>query len=116
MIEGDDLAAFTQDIRGAYKGAALLLARPASAEEVAAVVRTCAAHDPVIVPQGGKTGLCGGAIPRGVRPSIILSLSRINRIISVDPERYTITAEAGCILQSIHDAAAPMGLRMRASI
>ena len=106
VIEGDDLAAFTQDIRGAYKGAALLLARPASAEEVSAVVRICAAHNLVIVPQGGNTGLCGGAIPRGARPSIILSLSRMNKIISVDPDRYTVTAEAGCILQSIHDAAA----------
>ncbi|MFN3891747.1 MAG: FAD-binding oxidoreductase [Beijerinckiaceae bacterium] len=106
VVEGEDLAPFTQDIRGTYRGAALLLARPASTEEVAAVVRICAAHGLVIVPQGGNTGLCGGAIPRGARASIILSLSRMNRIISVDPERYTITAEAGCILQSIHDAAA----------
>jgi FAD/FMN-containing dehydrogenase len=106
VVEGDDLAPFTQDVRGAYKGAALLLARPASTEEVAAVVRICAAHDLVIVPQGGNTGLCGGAIPRGDRATIILSLSRMNRILSVDPDRYTITAEAGCILQSIHDAAA----------
>lgn len=106
VIEGDDLAPYTQDIRGTYKGSALLLARPASTEEVAAVVRICAEHDLVVVPQGGNTGLCGGAVPRGSRPSIILSLSRMNRILSVDPERYTITAEAGCILQSIHDAAA----------
>jgi FAD/FMN-containing dehydrogenase len=106
VVEGDDLAPFTQDVRGAYKGEALLLARPASTEEVAAVVRICAAHDLVIVPQGGNTGLCGGAIPKGARPSIILSLARMNHIISVDPDRYTITTEAGCILQSIHDAAA----------
>ena len=106
VIEGDDLVPFAQDIRGAYTGEALLLARPASTDEVAAVVRICAAHGLVIVPQGGNTGLCGGAIPRGARPSIILSLTRMNKIISVDPARYTITAEAGCILQSIHDAAA----------
>lgn len=106
VIEGDDLAPFTQDIRGTYKGSALLLARPATTDEVAEVVRICAANDLVIVPQGGNTGLCGGAVPRGARPCIILSLSRMNRIVSVDPDRYTITAEAGCILQSIHDAAA----------
>lgn len=106
VIEGDDLAPFTQDIRGTYKGSALLLARPATTDEVAQVVRICAADDLVIVPQGGNTGLCGGAVPRGARPCIILSLSRMNRIVSVDPDRYTITAEAGCILQSIHDAAA----------
>ena len=68
VIEGDDLAPFAQDIRGAYKGQALLLARPASTEDVAAVVRICARHEIAIVPQGGNTGLCGGAIPRGARP------------------------------------------------
>jgi FAD/FMN-containing dehydrogenase len=106
VLEGADLAPYAQDVRGAYRGEALLVARPASTEEVAQVVRICAENDVVIVPQGGNTGLCGGAVPRGARPSIILSLARMNKILSVDPERYTVTAEAGVILQAIHDAAA----------
>ncbi len=105
-LEGEDAATYVADIRGAYRGVALLVARPASTEEVAAVVRLCNRRGIVIVPQGGNTGLCGGAVPRGERPCIILSLARMNRIISVDPLRYSVTAEAGCIVQSIHDAAA----------
>ncbi len=57
------------------------------------------------MPQGGNTGLCGGAVPLADRPCIVLSLARMNRILSVDPECYTITAEAGVILQALHDAA-----------
>ena len=106
IVEGDALAPFVRDIRGTYAGSAALLARPASTEEVSAVVRICAENGVAIVTQGGNTGLCGGAVPRGPQACIILSLARMNRILSVDPERYTITAEAGCILQSIHDAAA----------
>ncbi len=106
LVEGADLAPFAQDIRGAYKGEALIVARPQSTEEVAAVVRICAAHGLKIVSQGGNTGLCGGAVPRGGAPTVILSLARMNKILSVDPDRYTVTAEAGVILQSIHDAAA----------
>jgi FAD/FMN-containing dehydrogenase len=106
IVEGDDMAAFSNDVRGVYKGEALMVARPASTEEVSQVVRICARHGLAIVSQGGNTGLCGGSVPRGNRPSIILSLARMNKIISVNPESYTVTAEAGVILQAIHDAAA----------
>ena len=106
IVEGDDMAAFSNDVRGVYKGEALMVARPASTEEVSQVVRICARHGLAIVSQGGNTGLCGGSVPRGDRPSIILSLARMNKIISVNPESYTVTAEAGVILQAIHDAAA----------
>ncbi len=104
-LEGADSATYTADIRGAYRGEALLVARPANTEEVSAAVKICNKYGVVIVPQGGNTGLCGGAIPRGNRPCIVLSVARMNKIISVDPLRYSVTAEAGCIVQTIHDAA-----------
>ena len=104
-LEGEDAATYTQDIRGTYKGDALLVVRPTSTEEVSGVVKICNRHGIVIVPQGGNTGLCGGAIPRGNRPSIVLSVARMNKIISIDPLRYSETVEAGCIVQTIHDAA-----------
>lgn len=104
-LEGADATRFEQDERGKYHGKSLLVARPSRTEEVAAVVKLCAQHSLCIVPQGGNTGLCGGSVPAGPRPTVILSLARMNRIISVDPERFSVTAEAGCILQSIHDAA-----------
>lgn len=91
---------------GTYKGEALLVVRPASTEEVSEVVKLCNRFNIVIVPQGGNTGLCGGAVPRGNRACIVLSVARMNKLISVDPLRYSVTAEAGCMVQTIHDAAA----------
>ena len=105
-LEGDDTTTYVTDIRGAYKGEALLVARPATAQEVSDVVKICRKHGVCIVPQSGNTGLVGGGVPKGNRPTIVLSVSRINKLISVDPLRYSVTAEAGCIVQTIHDAAA----------
>jgi FAD/FMN-containing dehydrogenase len=105
FLEAGDMAPYAVDVRGVYRGEPLLVARPASTEEVSRLVQICARHRVAIVPQGGNTGLCGGAVPRGERPCIVLSLARMNRILSVDPACYTITAEAGAILQSLHDAA-----------
>lgn len=105
-LEGEDIATYTADIRGAYKGEAMLVARPASTEEVSEVVKICRRHGVCIVPQSGNTGLVGGGVPKGNRPTIILSVARMNKLISVDPLRYSVTAEAGCIVQTIHDAAA----------
>ncbi|MEM7025277.1 MAG: FAD-binding oxidoreductase [Pseudomonadota bacterium] len=104
--EGADMAPHLVDWSAIHHGDALLVARPQTTEQVSQVVKTCAEHGIAIVPQGGNTGLCGGAIPRGDLPCIILSLARMNRILSVDPECYTITAEAGTTLQSLQDAAA----------
>ena len=105
-LEGEDIATYTADIRGAYKGEAMLVARPASTEEVSEVVKICRRHGVCIVPQSGNTGLVGGGVPKGNRPTIILSVARMNKLLSVDPLRYSVTAEAGCIVQTIHDAAA----------
>jgi FAD/FMN-containing dehydrogenase len=103
--EHDEMAPHLVSQFGVHRGTALLVARPGSTEQVAQTVRICAGHGIAIVPQGGNTGLCGGAIPNGDRPCIIVSLARMNRILSVDPECYAITVEAGAILQSLHDAA-----------
>jgi FAD/FMN-containing dehydrogenase len=100
-----DAAAYLTDVRDTYSGQALLVARPASTSEVATVVRICRRHEVSIVPQGGNTGLCGGAIPGGTGSTVVLSLSRMNRIVALDALRYTVTAEAGCILDPIHEAA-----------
>jgi FAD/FMN-containing dehydrogenase len=103
-LEPEAAAQFTTDARG-KTSRPLIVARPASTEEVSELVRICARHDIAITPQGGNTGLVGASVPRGDRPAIILSLARMNRILSVDPDRYAVTVEAGCILQSVHDAA-----------
>src|SRR3546814_4335452 len=86
-------------MRGLYRGATPMLVRPGSTEEVTKVVALCAQAGVPIVPQGGNTSLCGGSIPFEQGREIVLSLSRMNRVRDIDALDYTITVEAGCILQ-----------------
>ena len=58
-----DVEPYLSDWRGRYRGAARAVVRPGATAEVAAVVRACAEANVGMVPQGGNTGLCGGAIP-----------------------------------------------------
>ena len=105
-----DLSAWEQDWRQRARGKALAVVRPASAVEVAAVVRLCAAAGIAIVPQGGNTGLVVGSIPDKTGSQIVLSLQRMNRVRALDPENMTLTVEAGCILQQVQETAVQAGL------
>jgi FAD/FMN-containing dehydrogenase len=109
LCEGD-LSAFEVDWRKRWHGKALAVVRPGSCSEVAAVVRVCAQHHVSIVPQGGNTGLVGGGVPDGSGSQVLLSLQRLNRIRSVDDANLTLTAEAGCVLQHVQQAAREQGL------
>ena len=100
---------YLTDWRGAYSGTAALVVRPGSTAEVAAVVRICREDGVALVPQGGNTGLCGGAVPDTSGRQVVLSLDRMRRIRAVDPVNQTITAEAGAVLQSVQEAAAAVG-------
>jgi FAD/FMN-containing dehydrogenase len=91
--------------RGSYRGTAKAVLRPSSTEEVAATVRLCAAAKLPIFPQGGNTGLSGGAVPWEDGHGIVLSLARMNRVRDIDPIDYSITVEAGCILAAVQKAA-----------
>lgn len=109
LTETDDKAPFLTDWRRRYTGDALAVLRPGSTQEVAAVVHACHAHGMAIVPQGGNTGLCGGATPAAGEAAangvVVLSLQRLNRVRQVDPLNNTVTVEAGVILQQLQDAA-----------
>jgi FAD/FMN-containing dehydrogenase len=109
VLTGDDLAAYEQDWRRRAQGRALCVVRPGSTQEVAGVVRACAAAGVTIVPQGGNTGLVAGSIPDGTGTQVVLSLRRMTAVRSVDPHNMTITVEAGCILQSLQAAADQAG-------
>src|SRR5262249_53967979 len=89
-----------------YLGAALAVVRPATTEEVAAVVKLCVAERVAIVPQGGNTGMMGGGTPHQQGREIVLSLNRMNRIVEVDAIGYTMTVEAGVVLKTIQETAA----------
>jgi FAD/FMN-containing dehydrogenase len=105
----DESAAYATDWRKRYFGKPLAVVRPASTAEVAQVVRACAETRTPIVPQGGNTGLCGGATPDGSGTQLILNLSRMNRVRAIDVRNQTITAEAGCVLANLQRAALDAG-------
>ena len=109
LTEGD-LTAWEQDWRRRARGKALAVVRPGSTQEVAAVVRACAAAGTAIVPQGGNTGLAVGSIPDATGTQVLLSLTRMNAIRAVDADNLTLTVEAGAILQNVQDAAEKAGL------
>ena len=100
------MAPYLAEQRGLYRGAALAVALPGDTAAVSALVRTCAALDLALVPQGGNTGLCGGAVAQDAARQVIVSLERMDRIRAVDAADFTLTAEAGCIVQRLREAAA----------
>jgi FAD/FMN-containing dehydrogenase len=104
-----DMAPYLLDWRKRYQGRAYAVAEPDTAAEVAKVVRWCAAHQVPIVPQGGNTGLSGGATPNASGHAVVLSLKRLNKIRAVDTQNNTLIAEAGCILQTVQEAASHAG-------
>jgi FAD/FMN-containing dehydrogenase len=108
--EPAEMAPYLTDWRGLYRGRAGLVVRPAATAEVAAVVGVCAESGIGVVPQGGNTGLVGGSVPAAEGRAIVLSLARMNRIRAVDPLDFTMTAEAGCVLRSLQEAAEAAGL------
>jgi len=109
LTEADDVAPFLVDHRGRYNGQALAVVKPESTSEVAAVVRACVDTGVAIVPQGGNTGLCGGATPLLDGDSVVIILSRMNRIRDLDAASDTICVEAGCKLATVQLAAAAAG-------
>ena len=97
---------FVTDWRGSTVGTAAVVVRPANTEEVARVVKLCFDNGIAIVPQGGNTGLMGGATPWPTHSGILLSLGRMNHVIEVDAVGYSMTVEAGCVLQTLQETAA----------
>lgn len=97
---------FVRDWRGTLLGTAAVVVRPGTTEEVSRVVKLCFDQGIAIVPQGGNTGLMGGATPWPTHSGIVLSLGRMNKVIEVDPVGYSMTVEAGCILQTLQERAA----------
>jgi len=100
-----DMEPYLVDWRRRLKGRAVCVTLPRSTDEVSAVMRACAEHGAPVVPQGGNTGLCGGATPSEVGDAVVLSLKRMNRVRAIDRDNGTITVEAGCVLQQVQEAA-----------
>ncbi len=116
LLSEGDLSAWEVDWRKRYRGRALAVVRPASTDEVAAVVRVCAEHGESIVAQGGNTGLVGGSGPDASGTQVVLSTARLDRIRVIDAANLTMTVEAGCVLQRVQEAAAREGLLFALSL
>jgi FAD/FMN-containing dehydrogenase len=101
-----DRARYLVDWSRDLTGSARTVVRPRSAAEVAHVVQECVAQGFPIVPQGGHTGLVGGATPSSDGTEVVISLERLNTIREIDAMNFSMIVEAGCILQNIHAAAA----------
>ncbi len=81
---------------------------PESTDQVASVMRYANAHGIPVTPRGAGTGLSGGAVP--AYGGMVLSLEKMNRILEIDTENFTATAEPGVITAEINRAAAKEGL------
>jgi FAD/FMN-containing dehydrogenase len=92
--------------RGRYPGRTPMVLRPGTTAEVAAILKLSNETATPIVPQGGNTGLVGGQTPHETGNEIVLSLGRLDRLRSIDPQANTMTVEAGMTLANAHAAAA----------
>jgi FAD/FMN-containing dehydrogenase len=105
LTEETDKAPYLTDWRKRYHGRALAVLLPQSAEELAPAVAWAYANNVALVPQGGNTGLAGGATPDMQGRTLVVSLTRMNQVRAIDTVNNTITVEAGCILQHVQEAA-----------
>ena len=109
FTEADEMAPFLTDWRGKWTGTALAVVQPESPQDVASVMRWCHERRIPVVPQGGNTGLSGGATPDASGRSVVLSLSRLQSVRSVDLQNNTITVDAGVTLLALQEAAQAQG-------
>ncbi|MEM9287118.1 MAG: FAD-binding oxidoreductase [Pseudomonadota bacterium] len=103
------MAPHLSDWRGAYHGAAAMLLKPRTTDEVRRIVKTANEFNIALVPQGGNTSLCGASVPSSSGNEVVVSLTRMRTIRDVDPLNYAITVDAGLTLQEVQDEAAKVG-------
>ncbi len=115
LTDAADMAPFLTDWRKMWTGAALAVVQPDTAQDVAQVLTWCNANNVPVVPQGGSTGMSGGSVPEPSSANadqplpIVLSLTRLNKVRSVDPQNNTMVVEAGVTLQAVQEAACAAG-------
>jgi FAD/FMN-containing dehydrogenase len=111
ISDAADIAPWLNDWRGRFHGQASAILAPASTAEVQAVVAMAAAAAVPLVPQGGNTSMVGGATPPEDGSALILSTRRMNRVRSISAEDNVAVAEAGVILEDLHNQALAIGKR-----
>lgn len=100
-----DIEPYLVDCRHLYHGQTPLVLRPGDVTEISMILALCNDAGIAVIPHGGNTGYCGGAVPDESGNQLVLSLERLNRVRAVDPAGYSITVEAGCVLAKVQEAA-----------
>ncbi len=105
----EDIRSFGHDRMPRYISASnpMMVVLPQSTEEVQSILQYCTKHQLPLVPSGGRTGLSGGAV--AAKGEIVLSLSKMNRIVDIDPVNQSVTCEAGVIQENLDQALEPYG-------
>jgi FAD/FMN-containing dehydrogenase len=111
LTDPADIEPWLTDWRGRWHGQSQAVLQPQSTEEVAAIVAVANEYGVPLVPQGGNTSMVGGATPPEDGSALILSLRRMNRIRLIDPAAKRVIAEAGVVLQALHQAVLEQGMR-----
>ena len=109
ITDADEQAPFLREGRDLYVGRTPVILKPATTDEVSRLLALANAECIGVVAQGGNTGLVGGQIPSGAGTEIVLSLTRMNRVRSVDAAGGTMTVDAGVTLADAQDAARKAG-------
>jgi len=104
-----ECAPFLTDHRRLFAGRTPAVVLPRTVADVSRLLALCDAHRIGVVPHGGNTSYCGGATPDESGRQLVLSLQRMNRIRGVDAANYSLTAEAGCVLARVQQAAEEAG-------
>lgn len=107
VTDPHQMAPFLVESRNRFQGHCDVLLKPSTVQEVSEILSVCDDQNIPVVPQGGNTGHCGGAVPEG---GVLLNLSRLNKIREVDVLNGTMTVDSGCILQTIQDRAAEVDM------
>jgi len=121
LREPDAMARYMSDWAGDTLGMPLAVARPANTAEVAEIAKRCYEHGIAMTPQGGHSGLVAGALPAANGQELVISLERLNNVRAIDPINFTITVDAGCILENVklaafdHDCDFPLSLGAQGS-
>lgn len=108
----DVVSRYLTDFRRFRTGASRAVLRPRTTADVQRIVTLCAAHRVPLVPHGGNTSYCAAATPSAQGDELILSFERLNALRAIDAANLSLTAEAGCVLSVLQEAAEEAGLML----
>ena len=108
LYEGEDLRPYECDGLSAYRQTPMIVVLPQTEDEVIKILQICHRTKTPVVPRGAGTGLSGGALPH--ESGVLLSLTKLKKILELDPISRTARVQPGVRNLAISEAAAPYGL------